>query len=153
MVPLIYGYVQAKYWNSGFLLYWVPSQLPNIALAFPVLAVIMIFCKHHFQSISTSILARFKPISVRSLNKHTKDPFLHLGITPHVIHASIMCFVLLFAAHTQIVLRLAASMPLTYWAGAWLLVEHPKWGCFWVGWCLVWGAVSTVLWVAFLPPA
>lgn len=28
-----------------------------------------------------------------------------------------------------------------------------KWGRMWVGWSVVWGAVSLVLWVAFLPPA
>jgi GPI mannosyltransferase 2 len=152
-VPSIYDYVQKKYWNSGFMLYWTPAQLPNIILACPSLAVILAFCKHHMHSVSTALLprSRHNPVQVHSYG--VKDPFLHLGLTPHVIHASVMSGVLIFAAHTQIVLRLAASMPLTYWAGAWLLVEHPRCGRLWVAWCMIWGTVSTILWVAFLPPA
>jgi len=34
-----------------------------------------------------------------------------------------------------------------------LLVEHPRLGKWWVGWSVVWGAVSLVLWWTFLPPA
>jgi phosphatidylinositol glycan class V len=64
-----------------------------------------------------------------------------------------MSATLLFASHTQIVLRLAASMPIIYWAAAWLLLEHPKWGRAWVTWSVLWGAVSILLWGAFLPPA
>ncbi|KAJ2970795.1 hypothetical protein NUW54_g12651 [Trametes sanguinea] len=79
--------------------------------------------------------------------------FLTPAIAPHVIHGLIFCLLLLFASHTQIVLRQAASMPLTYWAAAWLLVERPKLGKWWVGWSVIWGAVSCILWAAFLPPA
>jgi len=61
-------------------------------------------------------------------------------------------------------------MPVTYWAGAWLVVEFRgqdysssgnvdaekkgwRWGRWWVGWSFVWGMISLVLWAAFLPPA
>ena len=83
----------------------------------------------------------------------TRSPFLRPSLAPHAIHALALSLLLLFASHTQIVLRLAASMPLTYWAAAWLLVERPRAGRLWVGWSVVWGAVSCVLWGVFLPPA
>ncbi|KAI0699498.1 GPI mannosyltransferase 2 [Cerioporus squamosus] len=84
---------------------------------------------------------------------HTLTAFLNPSIAPHAIHGLLMTLLLLFASHTQIVLRQAASMPVLYWAAAWLLVERPVLGKWWIGWSVVWGTVSCVLWGAFLPPA
>ena len=76
------------------------------------------------------------------------------GLCPQqLIHALLMALLWLFASNTQIVLRQAAGLPALYWAAAWLLVERPRVGRWWVGWSVVWGAVSCVLWAAFLPPA
>lgn len=88
-------------------------------------------------------------------NKTSTPPrsFKSLTIDPHAIHATILCLILLVASHTQIVLRLAGSMPFTYWAAAWLVLEHPTLGRLWVTWSLLWGAISIVLWSTFLPPA
>ncbi|KAJ7715125.1 glycosyltransferase family 76 protein [Mycena metata] len=139
-LPLIYSHVQEHYWNSGFLRYWTLQQLPSFLIAAPPLFVISAF-------------------SVRHLRHWIKSPaapgraFLSASIAPHAIHALIMSAILLFASHTQIVLRLAAAMPITYWAAAWLLMEHPKWGGAWVAWSVLWGALSSLLWGAFLPPA
>jgi phosphatidylinositol glycan class V len=153
-IPSIYGHVQSAYWNVGFLRYWTLSQLPNILLASPVLMLLFTFCARHMRTEIPRIAAN---LSQRDPAQHIKplqsEPFLDPGITPHAIHAFIMCGVLLFASHTQIALRLAASMPLTYWAAAWLLVKHPALGRAWVGWSIVWGTISIVLWAAFLPPA
>ena len=38
--PSVYTYVQAKYWNVGFLRYWTPEQLPNFALGAPPLVLL-----------------------------------------------------------------------------------------------------------------
>ena len=80
-------------------------------------------------------------------------PFKSLTIDPHVIHATILCLLLLVASHTQIVLRLAGSIPLTYWAAAWLVSEHHSIGCLWVTCSVLWSVISVVLWSTFLPPA
>ncbi|KAJ7039270.1 glycosyltransferase family 76 protein [Mycena alexandri] len=139
-LPLIYSHVQEHYWNSGFLRYWTLEQLPNFLIAAPPLLAISAF-------------------SVHQLRRWMKSPagpahaFLSPSIAPHAIHALIMSAILLFASHTQIVLRLAAAMPITYWAAAWLLLEHPKLGRAWVAWSVLWGALSVLLWGAFLPPA
>ncbi|KAJ7782962.1 glycosyltransferase family 76 protein [Mycena metata] len=139
-VPLVYSHVQEHYWNSGFLRYWTLQQLPNFLIAAPPLLAISTFSVHHLHR---SIRSPVDPVPA----------FLSAPIAPHAIHALLMCAILLFASHTQIVLRLAAAMPLTYWAAAWLLLEHPKLGRAWVAWSVLWGALSVLLWGAFLPPA
>ena len=161
--PSIYSYVQSKYWNVGFLRYWTPQQLPNFLLGAPPLALLFTYTLHYIRAALIPRLRAFlAPYS--SQGKSTTEPvkgsplaapspFLHPALAPHVIHALLMCLILLFASHTQIVLRFAATMPCTYWAAAWLLVERPALGKWWVGWSVVWGAVSCVLWGAFLPPA
>ncbi|KAJ7129822.1 glycosyltransferase family 76 protein [Mycena crocata] len=139
-LPLIYSHVQERYWNVGFLRYWTLQQLPNFLIAAPPLLAISAF-------------------SVHNLSHYLKDPaapgrvFRSASIAPHAIHALAMTAILLFASHTQIILRFAAALPITYWAAAWLLLEHPKWGRAWVGWSVIWGALSIFLWDAFLPPA
>lgn len=154
--PLIYGYVQAKYWNVGFLRYWTLQQLPNFVIAAPPLALLLASSTHYLRH---ALLPRLRTSLSPSSKSATKpetpflSPFLSPSIAPHAIHALAITLMLLFSAHTQIVLRLAASTPFTYWAAAWLLVEHPRWGKYWVGWSVVWGATSIVLWATFLPPA
>ena len=172
--PSIYTYVQSKYWNVGLLRYWTPQQLPNFVLGAPPLALLLAYTLHYLRSafvprlqalVSSSSPSPKSPLdkpeesddgtgaprSARTLSP--SSPFLHPSLAPHAVHALIMALLLLFASHTQIVLRVAASMPCIYWAAAWLLVERPVLGRWWVGWSVVWGAVSCVLWAAFLPPA
>ncbi|KAI0093296.1 GPI mannosyltransferase 2 [Irpex rosettiformis] len=159
-IPSVYGYVQAKYWNGGFLRYWSFAQLPNILLAAPILVLIFSFVYAHFKACVIPTLLRYPFISTSPLaiplsmfSKPKESVFFTNSITPHIIHAFLMCCILLFAAHTQIALRLAASMPTTYWAAAWLMVDYPRLGKWWVIWSVVWGMVSVVLFSVFLPPA
>ncbi|KAJ7072467.1 glycosyltransferase family 76 protein [Mycena amicta] len=133
-LPLVFSHAQSQYWNVGLFRYWTLQQLPNILIALPPLLAIGAF--------SLKYLYRWlqfdSPGSV----------FLSPSIAPHAIHALLMCAIYIFASHTQIVLRQAASLPITYWAASWLLVKHPKWGRAWVAWSLLWGTLSTILWGA-----
>ncbi|KAF9484473.1 mannosyltransferase [Pholiota conissans] len=145
--PAIYTYVQSKYWNVGVLRYWTVSQLPNFVIASPTLLLIFAFILHHFRNGSLLQLSKSKSCS------QVNTVFQNSSITPHALHATIFASILLFASHTQIVLRLASSMPLIYWAAAWLVTYHPTFGKAWVLWSVLWGTTSIVLWAAFLPPA
>ena len=145
-LPFIYSHVQSKYWNVGFLRYWTINQLPNFILAAPTLSLIFAYSFHH--------LRKMLPELGFSNNSSTPSrSFRSSTIDPHAIHATILCFILLVASHTQIVLRQAGSIPLTYWAAAWLVSEHRTLGRLWVTWSLLWSLISIVLWCAFLPPA
>ena len=147
-IPSNYTYVQAKYWNVGFLRYWTPAQAPNIALAVPILAVILSLCAHYLRNYLIAAL-----FGQKQKTNPSQSPFLHPSLAPHVIHAVIFNMVLLFASNTQIALRAASAMPTTYWAGAWLLTEKPRAGRVWIRWSVIWGVLSIVLWTTFLPPA
>lgn len=187
--PSIYTHVQAKYWNIGFLRYWTVSQSPNFLMSAPVLVLLLCFSAYHIRHSFVQGLLKYNQKSPASQTPHatsspttrTSSPFLGPSLTPHAIHAFILTSTLIFSAHTQIILRLAASMPFTYWAAAWLFVESENgirieseaestrketnqkavakdrkgvhWGRMWVGWSIVWGAISIVLWTCFLPPA
>jgi len=144
--PSIYTHVQSTYWNVGFLHYWTLSQLPNFLLAAPTLLVILAFSLHHLKGTGLDS-------SKRRAESQLHCAFHNPTITPHAIHGIIFSFILIFASHTQIVLRLAASMPLVYWAAVWLLSEHPSLGRLWVTWSVLWGITSVICWATFLPPA
>ncbi|KAF5351807.1 hypothetical protein D9756_007390 [Leucocoprinus leucothites] len=143
-IPLVYSHVQARYWNIGLFNYWTLSQLPNFLIAFPPLFALF--------SYSLRYLLHFLGFSASN-----SSPFFNPSIAPHAIHALLMSCILLFASHTQIVLRLAPSMPFAYWAAAYILTnsmkQHPFASRAWLPWAFIWSIVSVVLWVAFLPPA
>ncbi|KIK67109.1 glycosyltransferase family 76 protein [Collybiopsis luxurians FD-317 M1] len=130
-LPLIYSHVQSTYWNVGFLRYWTMAQLPNFIISAPLFTLIFVYCAHVFCTATSSSVA----------------------LVPHAIQACVLCCTLLFGSHVQIILRLAPSMPLMYWAVAWLVIDHPKAGKWWVGCSVVWGTIAILLWSVFLPPA
>lgn len=143
--PSIYTHVQAKYWNVGFLRYWSLQQAPNFLLAGPVTALLSYYSAKSVRSFVFLLFRKSRP--------GEPSPFESQSLIPHGIHAFIFTLILLFASHTQIILRFAASLPFTYWSAAQLVFEHPRLGKWWVGWSVVWGTVSLVLWSTFLPPA
>lgn len=152
-IPSIYGHVQAKYWNVGLFKYWTLQQLPNFILPAPVLLLLFSFSYWYLRNLHLDwCAAEGRPSSASS---SSGSPFLTLKLIPHVIHTCFMGVTLLVASHTQIALRLAASMPTIYWAAAWLHYHQPTHNLarLWVWWSFLWGGISIVLWVAFLPPA
>jgi len=137
LIPSIYAHVQRAYWHVGFLSYWTPAQLPNIALALPLLVPLLWYSASHL-----SLLLRGKSGGLRPSTT-----------TAHAVHALVLGITLLTNAHTQIALRLLPSLPSTYWSAATLLIERPRWGRAYVVWAVLWGIASIILWASFLPPA
>jgi len=164
-IPLIYSHVQAKYWNVGLFRYWTISQIPNFLLAAPSLALLVwagwthMKLQGYYQLANIGRAAGF--IQRGSIYKKTREtPGPKEGslltsdkVTPHAIHTLVFCFILVFTSHTQIILRLAFSLPFTHWAAARLWIEKPLVAKWWTAWCVLWGASSLVTWGLFLPPA
>ncbi|KAF8629165.1 hypothetical protein AX17_005750 [Amanita inopinata Kibby_2008] len=146
LFPSVYAHVQARYWNIGFFHYWTFSQLPNFIISMPILVLIvtyvLAFMRHHLV-----------PSSLLAAKDETLTPFYDIALLPHVIHTVILSLMLLTNAHIQIVLRLAPSLPLVYWSAARLVLAIPSWARCWVIWSTIWGAMSIILWLVFLPPA
>ena len=152
-LPSIYAHVQSHYWNVGFLRYWTLQQLPNFIISLPPLVMLFSFSTFHLRL--TYAQTKLNQSEAQPKHRDFHTTFLFPSITPHAIHAFILSSTVLFASHTQIILRLAPSMPILYWGVAWLLVNRgtENWGRVWVGWSVIWGAISLVLWTTFLPPA
>ncbi|KAH7913176.1 glycosyltransferase family 76 protein [Hygrophoropsis aurantiaca] len=153
--PLIYSHVQSKYWNVGLLRYWTLQNIPNFIIALPVLLNLFTFSAFYIPRVPSILwgLLHEKHKDIDRTQAVPKSPFLSPSLLPHTIHAFLLTLILTLAAHTQTALRALPCLPITYWAAARLLVEHPKWGKAWVVWSIIWGAISCVLWAVFLPPA
>lgn len=152
-VPLIYSYVQERYWGVGFLKYWKISQIPNFVLGAPPLILLICTSSTHIFEVRPQIARRKEKTQNLPPTPPHFAPIYKLDILPYAIHALVFSLILLFASHTQIVLRLASSLPFTHWAAAALFIERPKIARIWIAWSVIWGAMSCILWGVFLPPA
>eukprot|EP01063_Lacrimia_lanifica_P004416 TRINITY_DN12473_c0_g1_i1.p1 TRINITY_DN12473_c0_g1~~TRINITY_DN12473_c0_g1_i1.p1 ORF type:complete len:382 (+),score=70.56 TRINITY_DN12473_c0_g1_i1:70-1215(+) len=107
-----YSYVQAEFWNVGFLKYYTPRQLPNFALAAPVIALAggAVRASLHDPSQRAPLLRLCFPDDRRGVLLYHMGSLLVVGV--------------LFA-HVQILPRLLVACPPLYWqAGA--LLAHPS---------------------------
>eukprot|EP00873_Tetraselmis_striata_P023555 jgi/Tetstr1/443819/TSEL_003273.t1 len=124
-VPYLYGYVQRHYWGVGFLTYYQPQQIPNFALALPILA-----CPHP------------PPRRV----PRTLGP----RVTVYVIHWAALTAVAAFVMHVQVATRFLSASPPLYWFAAHLWVQRRARRAL-LAHCLLFTAVGAVLHPTFLP--
>ena len=153
--------------------YWTLLQVPNFLLAAPLLALsfaasydhysynLSHVLSHTFPSLSHSFVRKF---AASTKGSTPRRPFLFQELTPFIHLHSALTLLLLFASHVQIILRVSAVNPVIFWYAADLLQADSKsqneverrrggWGRWWVGYCVVWGSVSVLLWSGFYPPA
>lgn len=147
--PVVYTYVQETYWDVGFLRYWHWAQLPNFALAMPVLLLGAWGCY------------TLRP-SWRICLRETLWPW-RCALSPprrgvwdwvFVYHMMFVLALLFFASHVQIALRFATpgGMPLLWWAAA-KAYEHPQRRRVLEGYLVMYSIIACVLYAGFYPPA
>ncbi|XP_066590434.1 GPI mannosyltransferase 2 [Prorops nasuta] len=111
-IPISYTYIQNKYWNVGFMNYYQLKQIPNFALALPVL-FIMAKCIQEFLYQHGQIIFTMGLFNVSSRQKKYDFP---LEMFVFIVHGSVLFFTCLFFIHIQVSTRLlCSSSPLIYW--------------------------------------
>ncbi|ORX34138.1 GPI mannosyltransferase 2 [Kockovaella imperatae] len=158
-LPLAYSFVQAEYWNNGWLNYWTLQQLPNLIIALPVLipsywGSYKYLSYHSVKAIASSGFAVSRTDSGQVIMDSRLFPL-------HVQHL-LLTLLLTFASHTQITLRVCVTDPVVWWNIATLAFDWnesadsrklTRFGKLWIWWVVLWGSLSIVLWSAHLPPA
>ncbi|XP_041980484.1 GPI mannosyltransferase 2 [Aricia agestis] len=126
-VPFSYSYVQSHYWDVGFLKYYRIKQIPNFALASPILFLILFHCLCYVKN-NLKLCLRFG-IRENILNygynnrniyrqRHyskgfgANDPMMFV----YVVHAIFLSTFCILFVHIQVSTRLlASSSPILYW--------------------------------------
>lgn len=144
-VPLPYSYIQATYWDVGFLRYWTAAQVPNFVLAAPVLVLGAYACQR--------LALSWRRVWVDTCRPWRSDA--HECELAHVYYTAIVLVLLLFVSHVQIALRFATpgGLPALWWGAAVLVREHPRVGRVLQGYLLWYSLVAAVLYAGFYPPA
>lgn len=119
--PSIYSFVQAHYWNVGFLRYWTLANLPLFALAFPIgwlmteTAIPCLFQPHHINRIvngSTSADQKLQPYPPVPATREEKvfQYVLPRFALPQVVLVGMAAT----SFHCQIINRLSSGYPTWY---------------------------------------
>lgn len=106
---LPYSYVQAHYWNVGFLKYFTLKQLPNFFLALPIVLIISVTSLQHFLKVGIfQLFSMERKQTLKDLNQPQLNVFYAHGLV-----LSLFCF---FCINVQVSTRmLCSSSPLLYW--------------------------------------
>ncbi|KAL7904399.1 GPI mannosyltransferase 2 [Trichoderma velutinum] len=145
LVPSIYTFVQAYYWNGGFLKYWTPNNIPLFILASPVLTLLIKSGVQVIRSWGQS-LSRSTPVVAES---HHTFVLTLAAIQTLVAVLAITNF------HVQIITRLASGYPVWYWWVANSLGngETRKMGSVVVVFMVMYAGIQGGLFASFMPPA
>lgn len=135
-LPLIYSYIQSRYWNVGLFRYWTVNNIPNFLFALPTLFLM-------YQS------------AVARPPNGGAQKFL----TPLRIVQVVMLVSALLTWHVQIVTRVVtSSSPLIYWFVEEGLrtsrsLKKVRFARLIVRFWMVWIVVQGLLFSVYLPPA
>lgn len=117
-VPMAYGYVQQHYWNCGPFAYYEWRQLPNFALAAPVLGLVAhavwAYTRRQWRAARR---ADCVPRHLFDLVRWQRTVDQRLLV--YVVHAAALALVCVVYAHIQVSTRLLASAtPVVCWSAA-----------------------------------
>ncbi|KXJ88452.1 GPI mannosyltransferase 2 [Microdochium bolleyi] len=144
-MPSIYTFVQAHYWNVGFLRYWVPGNIPLFLLAAPVLYLML---KSGSDTLRDSSWLTSK--TAGSVDKHALWLARSIALT-QVLLAGLA----ITNFHIQIISRISSAYPLWYlWLASKLSdAKTSQFGGRIVMFMVLYATIQGALFATFMPPA
>jgi phosphatidylinositol glycan class V len=142
--PLLYSFVQEKYWNVGLLRYYQVQQLPNFLLAAPVLIANGIAFVQYIRRDPQRIWTLgFKYLPALDGNDIRTLPYFYLAVFMYLYCALVM--------HVQVILRFFTSQPFLYW----FLATHvtSRTSRWYMSYSIIYSMIGACLFSVFLPPA
>ncbi|KAM0451460.1 hypothetical protein ACHAO4_006135 [Trichoderma viride] len=145
LVPSIFTFVQAHYWNNGFLKYWTPNQLPLFLLASPMLAILLKSGLDFSLNLAHG-LGRTIPVP--------SETYRTFVITLAVIQ-TLIATLAITNFHVQIISRLSSGYPIWYWwiASSLSSDKSQKLASRVVVFMIMYASIQGGLFASFLPPA
>ncbi|KAJ2777996.1 ER membrane glycoprotein subunit of the GPI transamidase complex-like protein [Coemansia linderi] len=152
----VYGFVQAEYWDVGFLKYYTVQQLPNFALAAPMVALSLagLYTYAAYDPLRVATLGWRQRRAVADGKVPLAAAFFRPELLPHVYLWALLLAVATTTMHVQVVTRFFSSVPVVFWFAAHAATGGGWWqqravvGCF-----VAYGLAGVVLFSNFFPPA
>ncbi|KAM0241648.1 hypothetical protein ACHAPO_001339 [Fusarium lateritium] len=144
-IPSIYTFVQAEYWDVGFLKYWTPNQIPLFLLAAPMLTILLK---------SGTETMREPSRGLRAMIVGTDEQSRLLVRTLAAIQ-TLLAILAITNYHVQIISRLSSGYPVWYWWVASCLMDKQRQSLGYgvVVFITMYAAIQGGLFASFLPPA
>ncbi|GLE10980.1 hypothetical protein PINS_up023272 [Pythium insidiosum] len=136
----MYMFIQREYWDVGFLRYYTWRQLPNFALAAPMI------------SLSITTLARVLGPSSAGHKTHAATD--NAALTRYAVHHAFLLVNALLVVHIQVTTRLLVACPTVFWLPArqfFVARESAARGRAVVAFSLLYSVLGAVLFSAFYP--
>ncbi|KPM34742.1 GPI mannosyltransferase 2 [Neonectria ditissima] len=145
LIPSIYTFVQAEYWNVGFLKYWTPNQIPMFLLAAPMLTVL----------IESGIDLLQEPSQGRRLLGPAAGEQYRTFVRTLAATQILLAVLAITNYHVQVISRLSSAYPVWYWWVASCLMDKKRqsWGYGITVFIIMYASVQGGLFASFLPPA
>ncbi|KAJ2797637.1 ER membrane glycoprotein subunit of the GPI transamidase complex-like protein [Coemansia furcata] len=152
----VYSFVQAEYWDVGFLKYYTVRQLPNFALAAPMVALSVAGLYKY---------AAYDPLRIATLGWRQRrtatgavvpleTAFFGRELLPHVYLWVLLLGIATTTMHVQVVTRFFSSVPAVFWFAAHAVANGDQWQRrMVVGYFVAYGLAGVILFCNFFPPA
>lgn len=158
-MPSIYGYIQNKYWDVGFLNFYEKLiRLPFVVQSLPVIAVSVAACwtwtyasLKRACSLGLISLGPQKVLRIRKKLKHSCC-IVEPRVGPFVYHLALMTAVAALVMHVNVATRFLSSSPLLFWYTAQRMLNGPHIQSYliWL-WFLSYILVGTLMFSNFYP--
>ncbi|KAG8667608.1 ER membrane glycoprotein subunit of the GPI transamidase complex-like protein [Fusarium poae] len=144
-IPSIYTFVQAEYWDVGFLKYLTPNQIPLFLLAAPMLTILL-------KSGTETIREPCRSLKAMTIGTDEQSRLL---VRTLAAMQTLLAILAITNYHVQIISRLSSGYPVWYWWVASCLMDKQRQSLGYgvVVFITMYAAIQGGLFASFLPPA